>query len=60
MVPAKGQKWKPIEGSVELLIEDVNDGVIFFSANQGRVHNSVPYHRWCEYFEPIADQAAAP
>ena len=59
MVPAAGQKWKPIEGTVELTVEDVHDGLVFFSANEGKVHNSVSYHRWCEYFEPIPSAAPA-
>lgn len=60
MVPAPGQKWKPIEGTIEMIVESVHDGLVFFSANEGRVHESVTYHRWCEYFEPCQSEAAAP
>ena len=60
MIPSSGQKWRPIEGKVEFLIDHITDNTVFVSANEGRVHESIPYLRFCEYFEPCPDEAVAP
>lgn len=60
MIPAVGEKWKPIEGTIVGIIKDVSHGTVTIEANEGRIVHAICYGRFCEYWERVKEEATAP
>ena len=59
MIPEVGKKYKPMEGTVVGTVSMIQDNMIVWSANDGRVVHSIPWLRFCEYFELVPEEATA-
>lgn len=62
MTPEVGKSYKPIEGQTvgKVAMIDKEHNLVTWSANEGRIVHSIPWLRFCEYFEAAPEEVAAP
>lgn len=62
VIPVVGCRYKPIEGRVTGVIQmiDFKDNIVTISVNEGRIVHTIPWTRFCEYWEAVPEEAVAP